>query len=407
MEASAIGAAVLFLATTDISKASHGTAKTRLGTFSNSDQMLELENAGIESKKRDARKIRQLEAQIDGYKQFLKAVGKAEQPSKQGLHGPIDPKWVHGLDIAPLFNKKHLFDKLAIVFDPAEREFAVLNRAVLYMYTDDYEEIDLPYYNFPLDTITIFRENILGSRETAGGAETISKWAFTAKARSRPYEDGIKGAREKYITFPLTSLGWAVILQRRLHRIQKLHVLKARPIQRQEVHEHRGINIQEGEPNHGVLTSNEGNAGEGEVDPGLYHLARRMVTRILLTRDRIAAQTPSETDLDTAVNQALGRIRRVQLERSKKGCQLEELTGLHFEGVQALAELVAGGEEVKAAARHLLETAQERETKIIRDILKQNEGPLQTNLNPAIELWYAAQQGMSQTVQYLLSSFET
>ncbi|GAP84210.2 putative ankyrin repeat protein [Rosellinia necatrix] len=268
------------------------------------------------------------------------------------------------------------------------------------LYEDDYDEIDLPYYNFPLDVITIFGDTIVHHDET-NSPKGESKWEYMAKARSKPYKSGEKSAREQVCTYPLVALGRAVILQRLVHKISKLHILKAKPSRWQGEAYEQYHSTRTTKPNHDEAGSNKCNPEDAEKDMALRYVASRMMRDIFLDVD-MSRPTQSTEDLDMITNQVLERIALVQSRESRQGSQEERRGGLEYEAAQVLAELVASSEEVQGAAHRLLDAAKKRETRVIRDILKRDEHPPAIESSVAIELQYAAQKGMEAVVAYLL-----
>ncbi|KAI0869895.1 ankyrin repeat-containing domain protein [Hypoxylon argillaceum] len=388
MQASAIGAAVLSLA----------ADATRVTCGAKSHGILDREDAEIERTERDARKVRQLEASIQDYQHFLGAVAKVEEPIKKGPQGFIDPKWVHGLDIPKLFNKQHLFDKLAIVFDPFECEFAALNQVMLYR--NDYDVIDLPSFNYPFDIITIFGDDIDDGHKHTGGAET--EWTFMAKAKSKPYKRGDKSAREQVVTYPLVALGRTVILQRLSHIISKLYVLKTKPSRVQGDTYERHYDMRTLKSSHVETDINKSDMEEGKKSSALHHVARRMMRDILL-KDEMAEFAQGRNDLDAVTNRSLERIMRVRMDVLQLVESQADPSRLHHEAAQVLAEWVASSGDVQDAANHLLNAAKEHESKIIRKVLEQDEKPPAIDSSIAIELQFAAQRGMASVLEYLFS----
>ncbi|KAJ8111764.1 hypothetical protein ONZ43_g5547 [Nemania bipapillata] len=350
----------------------------------------------------NARRIRRLEAQIDDYQHFLGTVAKVEQPNEKGLQGFVDPKWVHGLVFPNLLNRQRLFDELAIVFDPYQCQFAALNRVMLY--ADDYDEIDLPYFNFPFDVITIFGDDTVDGRRPAGGADTQSTWRYMAEARSRPYKRGEKSAREQVVTFPLVTLGRTIILQRLLHKISKIHILKTKPSRLGNEEYYQQSNAPTAKYNREEDSSIKSNIDEAEQDMALHYVALRMMRGVLL-REETTESTQQTGDLDAITDQALTRIAHTRSSQLG-GDQTEPLMGLNFEAARVLAELVASSEEVKDAACHLHTVAKEHESRVIRDILKRDERLPAIHSTMAIELQFVAQRGMTAIAEYLLSTFD-
>ncbi|KAJ2994490.1 hypothetical protein NUW58_g1545 [Xylaria curta] len=399
MQASAIGAAVLSLAA-DVTEATHGAIERETGKSSKSHGILDPEDADLERVERDAKKIRQLQTKIQDYQHFLGAIAEVEQQSKKGLHGFINRKWVHGLEIPNLFNKQHLLNDLAIVFDPFQCEFAVLNRVMLYQ--DDYDEIDLPYYNFPFDVITIFGDTVEDCQQMSG-AKTESRWKYMAKARSKPYKRGEKSAREQVYTYPLVGLGKTVILQRLFHKISTLHILKTKPSRWQnEAYELHG-SIRTPKPNHEEAGSNKYHTEEGEKGLALRCVAVRMMRNVLLTGE-MTKPTQSPEDFGIIANQAPKHVPRELLNKSLLGHREKRSEGLYYEALEVLAELIASDEEVQGAAHHLLDVVKKRETPVTRGILKPDEHPSTPDSQIALELRYASQRGMAAIVENLLAS---